>query len=101
MTTFEQKQRVRLVMCMGRNCNVNQQNEVLYQRVCEELGEPADFTCRTTVRWERANCLSHCEIGPNLVFYPEGRWYHHATMDDLDEIFARYHHEQRKVGEID
>jgi len=38
------------------------------------------------VRINSAGCLDRCELGPNLVIYPEGVWYHFDTKEDLDEI---------------
>jgi len=38
------------------------------------------------VRINAAGCLDRCELGPNLVIYPEGVWYHYRTRADLDEI---------------
>jgi (2Fe-2S) ferredoxin len=38
------------------------------------------------VRINGAQCLDRCELGPTLVIYPEGIWYHYRTKEDLDEI---------------
>jgi len=38
------------------------------------------------VRANQSGCLDQCEHGPNLVIYPEGVWYGHVTIDDVDEI---------------
>jgi (2Fe-2S) ferredoxin len=77
---------------MGRHCNAAGRAKPLYDSLTAALGEPADFTQRhKLVRWEVANCLSNCDIGPNLVFYPEGEWYHYTDLSHLTEIIARYH----------
>ena len=34
------------------------------------------------VRINAAGCLDRCELGPNLVIYPEGVWYHFDTKAD-------------------
>src|SRR5690606_34894341 len=60
--------KIRLVICMGRTCNATGQAEPLYAELEKQLGEPSDFRCTKRVRWERANCLSHCGKGPNLAF---------------------------------
>jgi len=38
------------------------------------------------VRINAAGCLDRCELGPNLVIYPDGVWYHYETEKDVDEI---------------
>jgi (2Fe-2S) ferredoxin len=38
------------------------------------------------VRINAAGCLDRCELGCDLVIYPEGVWYHYDTREDLDEI---------------
>ena len=34
--------------------------------------------------------LGLCEVGPNLVVYPEGTWYSRVTLDDVPEILAAH-----------
>ncbi len=38
------------------------------------------------VRVNNAGCLNRCKLGPMLVIYPEGTWYHYETREDIDEI---------------
>ena len=42
------------------------------------------------IRVNNAGCLERCELGPNLVIYPEGVWYHYETKQDIDEILERH-----------
>lgn len=93
---------MRLVMCKGRHCNADGKAEGLYACLRDALGEPADFTQRhKLVRWEIANCLSHCDIGPNFVFYPEGEWFHHVDETTLSEIIEKYKVAQIALGDYD
>jgi len=39
-----------------------------------------------SIRCNASGCLDRCELGPNLVIYPEGVWYHYENQQDLDEI---------------
>ena len=41
---------------------------------------------QNTVRVTKSGCLSLCDIGPNLVVYPEGVWYSGVQARDLEEI---------------
>jgi (2Fe-2S) ferredoxin len=43
-----------------------------------------------TVRINQSGCLDRCELGPNMVIYPEGVWYHYGSTTDLDEILQKH-----------
>lgn len=45
---------------------------------------------RDTVRFNRSGCLNACGHGPAVVVYPEGVWYGHVQLSDVDEIFDRH-----------
>ncbi len=38
------------------------------------------------VRINQSGCLDRCELGPNMVIYPEGVWYTYSSREDADEI---------------
>ena len=42
------------------------------------------------LRVNQAGCLDRCELGPTLVIYPEGVWYHYRSEADVDEILERH-----------
>jgi (2Fe-2S) ferredoxin len=42
------------------------------------------------VRINAAGCLDRCELGPTMVVYPEGVWYHYRTMADAEEILQEH-----------
>jgi len=37
-------------------------------------------------RANKAGCLNYCALGPVMVIYPEGTWYHFETKRDIEEI---------------
>ncbi len=41
------------------------------------------------IRVSSAGCLGRCKLGPVLVIYPEGIWYHCQTQEDIDEIIEK------------
>ncbi len=43
-----------------------------------------------SIRCNAAGCLDRCELGPNLVIYPEGVWYRYENTADLDEILETH-----------
>ena len=38
------------------------------------------------IRVNKCGCLDRCELGPVMVIYPEGIWYHYESRKDIDEI---------------
>lgn len=50
---------------------------------CKKLGLPK-------TRVNTSGCLDRCEMGPVLVVYPQGVWYHCATTDDAEEIIQKH-----------
>ena len=52
------------------------------------------------IRINNAGCLERCELGPTMVIYPEGVWYHYQTKDDVDEILQTHVVEDRRVGRL-
>lgn len=42
------------------------------------------------VRINEAGCLGPCAHGVSIVVYPEGVWYGHVTLDDVDELFQEH-----------
>ncbi len=42
------------------------------------------------VRINASLCLDRCELGPTMVIYPDGVWYHYETREDVDEILERH-----------
>lgn len=42
------------------------------------------------LRVNTAGCLDRCELGPCLVIYPEGVWYHLGSKADVDTVLAEH-----------
>jgi (2Fe-2S) ferredoxin len=42
------------------------------------------------VRINASGCLDRCELGPTMVIYPEGVWYHYRSPEDADEILETH-----------
>lgn len=41
------------------------------------------------VRINQSGCLDRCALGPVMVIYPQGVWYHYRTEQDVDEIIQQ------------
>ncbi|MSO89497.1 MAG: (2Fe-2S) ferredoxin domain-containing protein [Rhodospirillaceae bacterium] len=53
-----------------------------------------------TVRINVAGCLDRCELGPDMVIYPEGVWYAYKTEADIDEILKTHLIEGKRVERL-
>ena len=42
------------------------------------------------IRANKAGCLDNCENGCSVVVYPEGVWYGHVTVADIDELVEQH-----------
>jgi len=42
------------------------------------------------VRANKSGCLDQCELGPNVVVYPDAIWYGKVKPEDVDEIIESH-----------
>jgi (2Fe-2S) ferredoxin len=42
------------------------------------------------IRAQRAGCLDTCGKGPSVVVYPEGVFYGHVSLEDVEEIIEKH-----------
>jgi (2Fe-2S) ferredoxin len=52
------------------------------------------------IRVNASGCLDRCELGPNMVIYPEGVWYHYESTEDVDEILQKHLLEGARVERL-
>lgn len=45
---------------------------------------------RDLVRVSRSGCQGLCEQGPNVMVFPDGTWYHHVQLEDLEVIIQTH-----------
>ncbi len=66
---------------------------------CKEKGSPelrdymkskAKMLGLKNVRINQAGCLDRCELGPNMVIYPEGVWYRASNFEEVDEVLETH-----------
>jgi len=41
---------------------------------------------KTQVRVSNSLCQGQCEQGPNVMLYPQNKWFTHVTLDQVEEI---------------
>ena len=86
---------VRLVLCMGVDCNDSGRARPLRRRLKAWLAEHPDMD----LRLETASCLTHCAQGPNLMRYPQARVAHRLNLAKLEALLAALEHELHTTGE--
>lgn len=52
------------------------------------------------LRVNNSGCLDRCELGPVMVIYPQGIWYHYKTKEDIDEIIEQHVLNDRPVERL-
>jgi len=52
------------------------------------------------IRINKSGCLDRCELGPVMVIYPEGAWYHYQSREDIDEILDMHVIQGRSVERL-
>jgi (2Fe-2S) ferredoxin len=54
----------------------------------------------TEIRAQRTGCMETCETGPSVVVYPEGVFYGHVQLSDVDEIVSEHLIKNRVVERL-
>ncbi len=62
-------------------------SEAVLQKIRDEI---ATRDLQAEVHVTQCGSLGLCEIGPNLIVYPEGVWYSRVTPEDVPEILMRH-----------
>ena len=81
---------VRLVLCMGVDCNDSGRARPLRQRLKAWLAEHPEMN----LQFETASCLTHCAQGPNLMRYPLARVAHRLDLAKLEALLAALERER-------
>ena len=87
-----EEERVRLVLCMGVDCNEGGRARPLQKCLKAWLAEHPE----RNVRLEIASCLTHCAQGPNLVRYPGGCVSHRLDISKLESLLREMSRERRE-----
>ncbi|MFA5060329.1 MAG: (2Fe-2S) ferredoxin domain-containing protein [Candidatus Omnitrophota bacterium] len=54
------------------------------RRIAKEKGLHPD------IRVAQAKCLGQCNLGVNIMVYPDGVWYSRVTKDNVSELVEKY-----------
>lgn len=74
-----------LFVCRDTSCDQSGSKEVhdKFRELNDKLG-------LTGVKITSCGSMGYCDIGPNVVIYPDGVWYHDVKPDDVQGIVERH-----------
>ena len=78
--------RSQVLICGGTGCSSSGSGKLIDR--FEELLEKNKL--QDEVKVVRTGCFGLCEAGPIVIIYPEGAFYSHVTVPDVDEIVAEH-----------
>lgn len=70
-----------------KGCCASKGSEAIASKFKEELHKRG---LKAKIRANKAGCLDLCEHGPTVVVYPEGVWYKHVALEDVEEIIESH-----------
>ncbi len=75
-----------VMVCGGTGCHSSKSDEIrkLLEKKVKEKG------LDDTIKIVLTGCFGLCESGPNIVIYPEGIFYSHVKLEDVDEIVEKH-----------
>ena len=71
-----------VLVCGGTGCHSSNSDKIreLLEKKVKEKG------LEDNIKIVLSGCFGLCEAGPNIVIYPEGIFYSHVKLEDVDEI---------------
>ncbi len=88
--------RAHVLVCGGTGCTASGSGELL-KRFEEKLKE---HSLDKEIKIVRTGCFGLCEAGPVVIVYPEGTFYSHVKVEDVDEIVSEHLLKGRKVQHL-
>ena len=78
--------RAHVLVCGGTGCTSSKSLEILDALNAEIKNQGLE----NEVRAMMTGCFGLCAVGPNIIVYPEGAFYSHVTLDDVNEIVSEH-----------
>lgn len=82
LTGVKSTYRKQILICRGTGCTSSKSDKI--EAKLDELLTEKNLKDEATV--ERVGCFGLCEAGPIVVVYPEGTFYSHVTLEDVERI---------------
>lgn len=78
--------RAHVLVCKGTGCTASG-SEAVYEALEKEIEKRG---LAKEVRVVQTGCLGLCELGPNILIYPEGSYYCRVKAEDIPEIVEEH-----------
>lgn len=82
LTGVKSTYRKQILICRGTGCTSSKSDKI--EAKLDELLTEKNLKGEATV--ERVGCFGLCEAGPIVVVYPEGTFYSHVKLEDVERI---------------
>jgi len=71
----------------SKHCGNDGKGEAIF-RMLRNIAK--ERNCHPRIRVAQAKCLGQCAHGPNIMVYPDNKWYQDVQMEDIQPIADRY-----------
>lgn len=78
--------RAHVLVCGGTGCQSS--NSIEIKNALEDKIKEKGL--ENEIKVVMTGCFGLCEVGPNIVVYPEGAFYSHVKLSDIDEIVEEH-----------
>ncbi len=78
--------RAQVLCCSGTGCTSSGSGEII-KRFEEQIEK---YGLGKEIKIVRTGCFGLCAAGPVVIVYPEGTFYSHVRVDDVDEIVSEH-----------
>ena len=78
--------RSHVLICGGTGCTSSNSGAII-ERFSKKIAEKG---IEKEIKIIRTGCFGLCEAGPVVIVYPEGTFYSHVKVDDVDEIVTEH-----------
>lgn len=79
-----------IFLCTGSSCCTPEAGMAAWEHLKNRLTELGLTKCDGAVYRTRVACLRMCNEGPIALAYPEGVWYRHADIPNLERIIDEH-----------